>query len=239
MIFNEVLNNNKCLQVDKMKMSCDDAGLDIPEPLQKSNFFYIMIGQPMSGKTNLWLNLINKRKKFYWKQFHKIYIFSNSLHTISNKIKLPEDQLFNGFDVEELASIISAEEGEEKEDSNKILIVFDDVITQISRNMRIMLKLLYNRRHIGSGISVIMTSQKYNKIPLEIRSVSTGIFFFETKNKSEIETLYDEYGNMKRPDFNKLLAFVFDKKYNFLYMNLLNPVNAMYYKIFNKLSIEE
>ena len=105
--------------------------------------------------------------------------------------------------------------------------------------MRIMLKLLYNRRHIGSGISVIMTSQKYNKIPLEIRSVSTGIFFFETKNKSEIETLYDEYGNMKRPDFNKLLAFVFDKKYNFLYMNLLNPVNAMYYKNFNKLSIDE
>ena len=119
------------------------------------------------------------------------------------------------------------------------MIVFDDVVTQISKNMRVMLKLLYNRRHVGKGISVIMSSQKYNKIPLEIRTVATGLFFFETKNKSEIESLYEEYGNMKKADFLKLLAYVFDKKYNFLYMNLLNPVDSMYYKIFNKLSIEE
>ena len=84
MNINEVLNNSKSIQVDRMKMSCDDNGLDIPQPLQQSNFFYIIVGQPMSGKTNLWLNFINKRKHFYWKQFHKIYIFSNSLHTISS-----------------------------------------------------------------------------------------------------------------------------------------------------------
>ena len=119
----------------------------------------------------------------------------------------------DGFNIEALADIISEEEAE---GDNKILIVFDDVITQISRNLPPLIKLLYNRRHIGNGISVILTSQKFTKIPLELRTVATGVFFFETKNKTEIDTLYDEYGNMKKPDFLKLMQYVFDKKYNFL-----------------------
>ena len=72
-----------------------------------------------SGKTNLWLNFIKKRKCFYHKQFHKIYIFSNSLHTIKEKINLPKQQLIHGFDLERLSEIISEETKEAEDDESR------------------------------------------------------------------------------------------------------------------------
>ncbi len=38
--------NKLKMQVNKIKMTCDDDGLNVPYPLQKSNFFYIISGQP-------------------------------------------------------------------------------------------------------------------------------------------------------------------------------------------------
>ena len=236
----ETPNTKGKLDIKKMNMTCDDAGHEVPAPLQKGNFFYIVCGQPSSGKTNLWLNFIKKRKCFYHKQFHKIYIFSNSLHTIKEKINLPKQQLIHGFDLERLSEIISEEQKEaEDDDANKVLIVFDDIVAQISKNLPPMLKLMYNRRHIGGGMSIILTTQKYTKIPLELRTVATGVFFFATKNKTEIETLFDEFGNMKKINFYKLLDFVFDKPHSFLYLNLQESVDKMYYKNFNLLNIED
>ena len=229
---------NTKLEIKKMQMTCDDNGHDVPPPLQRGNFFYIVVGQPQSGKTNLWLNFIKKRKCFYHKQFHKIYIFSSSLHTIKEKINLPKEQLVHGFDPIRLHEILEEEQKEaEGDDANKILIVFDDIVSQITRNLPPMLKLLYNRRHIGGGISIILTTQKYTKIPLELRTVATGVFFFTTKNKTEIDTLFDEYGNMKKVNFYKLLEYVFDKPHSFLFLNLLESVDRMYYKNFNMLTI--
>ena len=103
----ETPNTKAKLDIRKMAMSCDDNGHEVPPPLQKGNFFYIVVGQPSSGKTNLWLNFIKKRKCFYHKQFHKIYIFSNSLHTIKEKINLPKEQLIHGFDLERLRGVLS------------------------------------------------------------------------------------------------------------------------------------
>ena len=236
----ETPNTKAKLDIRKMAMSCDDNGHEVPAPLQKGNFFYIVVGQPSSGKTNLWLNFIKKRKCFYHKQFHKIYIFSNSLHTIKEKINLPKEQLVHGFDLERLTEIITEEQQQaEEEDANKCLIIFDDIVAQITKNLPPMLKLLYNRRHIGGGISILLTTQKFTKIPLELRTVATGVFFFHTKNKTEIETLFDEYGNMKKINFYKLLEYVFEKPHNFLYLNLLEPVDKMYYKNFNLLTLDD
>lgn len=240
MKIHETPNSHAKLNIKKMAMTCDDAGHDVPYPLQKGNFFYIVCGQPSSGKTNLWLNFVKKRKCFYYKQFHKIYIFSNSLHTVKEKLSLPSSQIINGFDLERLSDIIEEEQTQaEEDDPNKILIVFDDIVAQITRNLQPMLKLLYNRRHIGGGISILLTTQKYTKIPLELRTVATGVFFFATKNKTEIETLFDEFGNMKKINFYKLLEYIFDKPHNFLYLNLLEPVEKMYYKNFNHLQIDD
>ena len=85
-----------------------------------------------SGKTNLWLNLIKRRRCFYYKQFHKIYIFSNSIHTINEKISLPPEQIIKGFSEDKLQQVIDDEEEEERnrdddEEPSRVLMIFDDV----------------------------------------------------------------------------------------------------------------
>ena len=44
---------------------------------------------------------------------------------------------------------------------------------------------------------------------------------------------------MKKINFYKLLDFVFDKPHSFLYLNLQESVDKMYYKNFNLLNIED
>ena len=236
--------NRHGLKVSKMRMSCNDCGHDVPFPLQKSNFFYIISGNPGSGKTNLWLNLISRRKWAYNRQFHKVYIFSNSLHTIKKKLKLPDEQLIHGFSPESLQEVLSAEQEEEDEldegeNPNRILMIFDDVVTQIKKHIQPMLKLIYNRRHIAGGCSVMLTTQKFNKIPLELRAVASGVFFFNTKNKAEIDAVFREYIGLSREEFQKVLKFVFDAPHNFLYVNLELPGDKSLFKNFNQLRINE
>ena len=110
----EVPNRNG-LKVSKMRMSCNDCGHNVPYPLQNSNFFYIISGNPGSGKTNVWLNLITRRKWAYNQKFDKVWIFSNSLHTIKKKLKLPEYQLIHGFSPESLQEVLDAEQAEEND----------------------------------------------------------------------------------------------------------------------------
>ena len=232
------------MKVGRIKMSCDDDGLNVPYPLQRSNFFYIIAGAPGSGKTNLLLSLFTKRGKFYYKLFHKIYIFSNSLHTIKKRLDLPKSQLIHGFDEASLQKVLESEQKDfenldDDETPNKILVIFDDVVSQIQKNMRGLLKLAYNRRHISGGLSMIITTQKLNKIPLELRTAASGIFFFDSKNRQEIDALWKEYVTLSREEFQKVLAFVFDKPHNFLYLNLELPASKMLFRNFNSLVINQ
>eukprot|EP01051_Picozoa_sp_SAG22_P004818 SAG22_NODE_269_length_13236_cov_124.463424_7_plen_131_part_00 len=61
-------------------------------------------------------------------------------------------------------------------------------------------KILYNRRHItanggdeANGVTVWVTTQSYNRIPLMIRKVANGIIAFKLKNVKEIMSIYDEF----------------------------------------------
>ena len=91
---------NKNYTIDPIKMSNDCIICQVEPPLPNYyGFFMMIVGRPNSGKSTLWINLINNRKKnTYYKKFDKVYIFSKSLKTITTKIKLPDDQLFDGID---------------------------------------------------------------------------------------------------------------------------------------------
>ena len=228
---------NPNLEVKKVKMSINDRQYDVDKPLQRGTFFYIITGQPSSGKTNLAMTLIKRRKKFYNKQFHKIYIFSPSIHTIKENLNIPADQIVEGLDLVRLNEIIEEEKARDDDDKNKCLFIFDDLVNMLNKDVKPVLHLIYNRRHIGGGCSIMFLTQKFNKIKLEYRSVATGIMLFQTKNKMELNSLYQEYIGVPRPVFQSLLDYVFDAPHNFLYLNLLEPEERMYHKNFNQLKL--
>ena len=180
----------------------------------------LLIGKPRSGKTSLLFSLF-ENKEILRKVYHKIYIFQPqpSRSSMKNDIfgKLPEEQLFNELNFENLDLVM--EEIEASPDLN-IAVIFDDVGASLKNNdtMNLMKKLIFNRRHLHT--SVFFLVQTYYSIPKDIRKLFSNIFVFRV-NKNELATIFDEIVEDKElvdiaPQISKL---IYDKPYNFMFIN--------------------
>ena len=226
---NEIKNDR--LQIDPIKMKNDALIPNVADPLPNNyGFFLCIVGKPNSGKTTFLLNLITKKdKSSYFKKFDRIYIFSNSLKTITTKIHLPDDRFFEGIsELEELLEKI-------KDDEDRTLLILDDCITDI-KNHDYILKMIYNRRHISGSLSICLTSQNFNKIPLAIRKASTDLVLFSTGNKREIEAVFNDLINVERKYFDEIVRHCFSpSSHDFIFYK---TETGTFYHNFNKLDIE-
>jgi hypothetical protein len=228
-MFKEIKNHNKKLHINKVNMLCDEKDPTIPAPLENYNFFSLIVGAPASGKSNLLINLITK-KGLYRNKFDTVIIWSPSLHTLKNPLPLRDDHIYNGFNNEDLENEIK--KIEDNEQAGHTLFIFDDVITGINKNMKSFLRIIYNRRHLG--LSIFIITQKFNKLPLELRVACSSLYLFKPM-KRELDDVYkDIVKSMDEKTFYLLCDFVFDKKYNFLYYKVNENE---YYKNFNKVYI--
>lgn len=226
--------------LSKFKFSCDDKDESIPLPLpQTLNFFMLICGRPGSGKTTLILNLIAKRGKMYNKKFDKIFLFSPSLSTMANNPfeDLPDEQVFQELSEEDLEVSVASI----KDSGEKVLFILDDVVNDIKKSAGIqntLTKMLMNRRHLagaGGSTSWIISSQVYNKIPAPIRKTASHIIIFHTKNKKELDTIFDELIIIPKEDFYSILKYCFDKKNHFLFIDINKSYEKMFHKCFNRL----
>ena len=230
----------KKIALTKFDFSCDDIEEGIPHPLpQTLNFFMLIAGKPGSGKTSLILNLIAKQNKNYNKRFDRIYIYSPSLTTIKNSPfdDIPEDQIYDELSVE---TLVQAQQSI-KDTGEKILFILDDVVNDMKlKGVQVELtKMLMNRRHLaGSGGSsaFILTTQVYNKIPAPIRKTATQVVIYSTKNISELNTIFQELILIPRDHFFAILRYCFDKKHNFMYIDVNKSFDKMFHKNFNQLT---
>ena len=238
----EKQNENK-IRIKKFGFSCDDKDVSIPLPLpQTLNWCWGLIGKAGSGKTTLLLNMICKKGKLYNRKFDKVYIFSPSLTTMKDNPfeSLPEDQIFEeGLTIENITQVLDEIEGT----GEKILLVFDDVVNDIAKStelQRIMCKTMMNRRHLsgeGGGVSIFLSSQVYNKIPCPVRKCLSHISLLNSKQRRELDSLFDEHILISKPDFYKVLKHTFIEKRDFLYLDLQQPYDKMFHRNFNKLEI--
>ena len=228
------------IKISKFNFSCDDIDESIPKPLPNIlNFFMLVCGRPGSGKTSLILNLICKRGKMYNKKFDKVFVFSPSLMTMKDEPfgELPEEQVHTDLTLENFQTALDsiADTGE------KILFILDDVVNDMKKTMAIqtlLSKALMNRRHLtgaGGSTSFIITTQVYNKIPAPIRKTASHIILYHTRNKKEIETIYDELIVLPKDDFFEILKYCFDKRHNFIYIDINKSYDKMFHKCFNQL----
>ena len=233
----EVEPENKIV-LSKFNFSCDDIDESIPKPLpQMLNFFLLICGRPGSGKTTLILNLICKRGKMYNKKFDKIFVFSPSLLTLKDNPfeDLPEDQMDTELTEENLTQALE----NIKESGEKCLFILDDVVNDMKKStalQNLLSKMLMNRRHLagaGGSCSFIITTQVYNKIPAPIRKTASHIIIFHTKNKKELDTIFDELIIIPQKDFYEILKYCFDKKNHFLYIDTNKSYDKMFHKNFN------
>jgi GTPase SAR1 family protein len=228
MKIHEIKNDKYKIEAYKMANDAIIKKVDAPIPSQYG-FFLMVIGTPGSGKSTFWLNLITKKvKNTYYKKFDKIYIFSNSLKTITTKINLPEDRLFDGISqLEDIIEVI-------KDSDDRVLLIIDDCVTDL-KNADYLLKLIYNRRHIARSVSIIITSQVYNKINMAVRKAASDLVLFSTTNKKELETVFSEYINIPKNDFDEVCRYCFKTKHDFLFYK---TQDNSYYHNFNRLELD-
>lgn len=223
---------NTQIKLKKVHMKNDSKIEGNPPPWDNYNFFYIIIGTPGSGKTSLWINMLLERNGLLNRKFDKVIIFSPSLGTVDKQIDLPPEQIHDTLDFDELEKIIE----EIKLTDDKVLIILDDVAAAFKKNQKEFLKLVYNRRHIGGGVSLIVISQVFNKIVSEVRKACSGLFWFSTTNKHEINSVFEELANVSKSEFENILRFSWRSKHDFIY---ISTENGRYYRNFNELKISE
>ena len=242
---------NDLSKVPRAPCDIDDLS-DLPyipeKPLPTKSFAMLIVGAPGSGKTNLLLSLLmtKGKKKYYYKFFDKIFLMSGSLSTLPKKFidKIPESQVYNEFKDENLVDTINGLKSGQNYNS---LLVLDDVIRSISRS-RNLSKVFLNRRHIthndqeegNGGLSIMVTSQKFNLLPLEFRNSMSDVIIFKSSNGLELKAVKDELMVDLSPELqDKLLKEAWKQKYQFLLIKPNNDINNKYYINFDRVEFDE
>ncbi len=252
----KVLENKKLNNISITKQSIDDTS-DLPyipaEPLPSKSFAMLIVAPAGGGKTSFWTSLLlshpTKKKpdinRAYYRYFDKIILFSPSKDTLPmDKLKLDESRVFLKYNDEDLLNFIDKEK--EGENLNN-LIVLDDSIRQIKNNKEVQ-KLVLNRRHLThnpdelnkAGLSVLITSQKFNAADTYLRNNMSDIIIFKTSVKNELEAIKNDLmSDLDKELQDELLKKAFEKKYGFLYIKNYMPTKDRYYINFNKVVFED
>lgn len=242
----------KAYNITKFKFSCDDRDPELSAANLPStyNHMWVITAKPRQGKSTYIMNLIAKQNKAspYNKKFDRIFIFSPSMKTIDDDPfeAIPDDQKYSEMNAENLQAVLNEVEGS----GERVLIIADDVVNDIKGDKeveRLLTKMMMNRRHIcgksedgdSAGISMWITTQIFNRLPRPLRASASHYTIFKTTNKKELDTIYDELILLDKPEFKRMLDFVFDEKYNSLYINTDNEFDKMYHKNFDLIEMKD
>lgn len=213
-----------------------------------------MIGKSGSGKTQVLINLIS-RKKYYKNDFkpENIYLFSVSANT-DDKLQamiqmnnIPEENIFsNTFDLEELRIVYeyikdnyleAINNGEEPEHT---LLILDDLaysgdLLGYDKD-NILNQVFMNGRHCLC--SCILTSQKASLIGTGMRSNAKGVIMFGMLPQKELDLLANDFNHLEsKKDFFKLYHKATPSRHDFLVVNYGNKEGIYQNKNFKIISL--
>ena len=252
----KIVENKELNNVAITKQSIDDTS-DLPyipsSPMPSKSFAMLVVAPSSGGKTSFWTSLLlshpTKKKpdinRVFYRYFDKIILFSPSKDTLPmDKLKLDESRVFLKYEDQDLINFID----EEKEGENlNNLIILDDSIKQIKNNKEIH-KLVLNRRHLThnpdspnkAGLSVLITSQKFNAADTYLRNNMSDIIIFKTSVKNELDAIKsDLMTDLEKHQQDAILKKAFEKKYGFLYIKNYMPKKDRYYIGFDKVVFDD
>lgn len=218
----EIIENEKP-NMPECKMLCDNGLHNKLNKYELTKFLNqhsttLFIGKPRSGKTSLLFSLIKGVLK---KCFHRIYVFqpSESRASMSNDLfgKLPQDQVYDELNVENLQEVMDKIRIDASKDLNS-LIIFDDQTAHLKKKdtLQLFKELIFNRRHLHT--SLYFCVQTYFSVPKDIRRLWTNLFIFKT-SKDELINLWSEQIEYENSILPKIRKLVYDKPYQYLFIN--------------------
>lgn len=188
-----------------------DSSINIPfefeEYLPRPPIRGLMVAPSGSGKTTLIGNLLNENQANGRNNFYKDY-FGDRMTIISSTLLLDDiwktfpDEVLKQAYFEFSPKVLSSKWQECKKDcakngksaENARLFVLDDLAQEIYRGGQksVVGDMFMSVRHCNG--SVLVTTQKYKKMPGTLRTNATVIFVFEIANMAELKSIHDEHG---------------------------------------------
>ena len=183
----------------------------------------LITGGSGSGKTNALLNLINNQP-----DINKIYLYAKDpsekkyQHLINKREKVglnhfndPKAFMEYSNDMQDVHKNIEDYNPIKK---RKILIVFDDMIADMTNNNKlnpIITELLIRVRKLNNSIVFIM--QSYFKVPKDVRLNFTHFFIMKIPNKRELQqTALNHSSDIDFKDFMNIYKKCTTEPYSFL-----------------------
>ena len=220
----------------------------------------ILLGPSGSGKGILLQNMI---LDIYRGCFERVYIFSPSINVdvtwlpvkeyLNKTINLSENEpplFYDTNDQENLERIIDTqrkvtEHLKSKKDTKKlfqILIVIDDWADSpdFSRKSQLLHALFTRGRH--SGISTIVSTQKFTALHPIIRVNATELYVFRLRNYRDLESFVEEVSALiDKKSLMEIYNLATAEAYSFLYVKLTakNKNDVFMVKFNKKITIED
>lgn len=213
----EILNDRIIHNHIRMATNRPIAGND-GTPFETYGFALMVCGKPGSGKSStVFAQLLNRNGLFY-KKFERVYIFSPSLNTMEREIRLDPQRIFETYDTDALAQIY----GEQKNNNpnqEEALIVIDDMLTEVMADKSAILqKIIFNRRH--AYISLIFLTQVFNKVPLKFRKTFSDFILFNTSNRKEIASFFEELTQYNPSEYKVIAKTLWRDTHDFIMINV-------------------
>tara|TARA_R110000824_G_scaffold184776_6_gene365695 strand:+ start:444 stop:1181 length:738 start_codon:yes stop_codon:yes gene_type:complete len=242
-MFKEVVNDK--VKVKAPRMICDDViDENIPEPLDKKSFIYIIVGAKGSGKTSLMTSLItgkSKPFKVYRGKFDDVLINmpeSSARSMAGNPFKsIPRANMIADFN-EQLLQTIYEKAEEHAAEEEFTLAILDDASSKLKTNKSMidgLTQLVHRHRHLRLSLMILV--QDLVSVPLGIRKNADALFYFRPTNDKSNQIFREEFlAGFSKDETNKLMDWTFRKKGDFL-MVKLNRLPFEYYRNFNLINI--
>ena len=192
----------------------------------------MIIGGSGSGKTNTLLNLINEQH-----DIDKIYLYARDLNEPKYKILIKKRKDAGIKHLNDPNAFIECSNTmddvyENIHDYNsgrkrKILIVFDNMITDIVTNKRFQatIKELFIRCR-KLNFSLVFITQSYISVPKDLRLNSTHYLIMEINNKRELQNIaINDCADIDYQDFIKIYRECTREPYNFLARDTMLPAS--------------
>ena len=85
----------------------------------------------------------------------------------------------------------------------------------------------------------MITSQKFNMLPLSLRCNMSHVIVFKTTNSAELRAIKDELmADLNPSQQNEILELAWDEPYSFLFIDVFASKDKRYYKKFDLIEIE-
>jgi hypothetical protein len=196
----------------------------IPDPLLQPPFTLAMVAPTKSGKSTIIANMLKNCLMGYSDNvFSEIYYisptiaFDKTLKSIFDDeeiIKITDEDDLNHLD-SILGELIKSQKQKDEDEREHILIILDDCLDYLKKSKRLDSLPSYSRHF---KISIILTTQIYNALPVKLRKNLSGFTIGHIFNHKDIQNIEEEIG-CNFHDFKSKYEKATEEPFSFLFVD--------------------